>query len=309
MQPSPEYPLNGTMDRDEALDAELLPARNDRGYRSYYDEQMAKLRAQEDDEARRREEDEFEQKHGFRRDDPDIIDVDVETSDDGSMTAEPKGAGQSSSRAVGSAQTTAVGAPLKIWYGVDLHIPSTGTRIGYSGRGGTRVSQRPSGGYLREGDKARFEDMLSEALEAKRLDEATLSPEEEEDIADMFAGFSGVTTAGTAAPRDRRVAAFMQAHASELRDLLSGRAEQLGDIGSVRDLGSDDAQYGESKKAEAPGGMKPVEEEIDEIVGKKAEEAEELDEFCDTSAEQDEAEDVLSESFVRHSTMLARELW
>ena len=165
MAPTEEYPMNGTMGREEALNAEVLPARDDGEYRRYYEEQLAKMQG---DENERRMQD-FERKHGFRPDDPDIIDV---SDDNPEVTV--------SGTAVGKAATTAVGRPNKIWYGVDLHIPSTGTRLGYNGRSGRvggsgrRGIGGPNGGTrrLREDE---MDEMLQEAVDsasvAAKLDE------------------------------------------------------------------------------------------------------------------------------------------
>ena len=65
-----------------ACDREVLPAENDKNYKTYYEQQMEELAkamgVMPDEEAEKKAaDDEFEKKHGFRRDDPDIIDVEV----------------------------------------------------------------------------------------------------------------------------------------------------------------------------------------------------------------------------------------
>ena len=135
MPSSFDIQAGGDLPRDAAVSKELLPAENDRNYEQYYDEQMA---AAEADRAAAAADDEFEQKHGFRRDDPSIIDV-----------AEP--AAPASTTAVGAAASTAVGMAKPIWYGCCFHISAGGNSLGYnsSNRLGRR-DQRASRGYLRE---------------------------------------------------------------------------------------------------------------------------------------------------------------
>lgn len=346
MTPTEEYPMNGTMDREEAIDAEVLPARNDGEYRRYYEEQLAKARG---DENERRMQD-FEKKHGFRPDDPDIIDV---SDDNPEATA--------SGTAVGKAADTAVGRPNKIWYGVDLHIPSTGTRLGYNGRGGRvggsgRHGIGGPGGGIRRLREDELDAMLQEAVDgasvAAKLDEliamvepgsglqaalldikdkfalsecdacgdpackdgeicglneTVLSQDDRDEIADMFAGYSG---GGSSLGVSRSALdGFMTAHAAELQRLRKGQASGLGDFSAARDLGSDDETPNEQYESE-----EDIEKEIAGIVneGENEDESETeklIKEYGDVEDDVEEDEDELSESVIRHANMLAREVW
>jgi hypothetical protein len=81
---------------------------------------------------------------GFDPDDPDIIDAEV-IEPDGSTSS----GSQQRSTAVGKAQSTAVGAPKRIWYAVDFHI-NAGAMLGYNGSNTRLGGRRRPGGYLRE---------------------------------------------------------------------------------------------------------------------------------------------------------------
>jgi hypothetical protein len=101
---------------------------------------MARMDAQRREEERQRRIDNL----GFDPDDPDIIDAEV-IEPDGSSSDGP----QQRSTAVGKAQSTAVGAPKRIWYAVDFHV-NAGAMLGYN-RNNTRLGgRRRPGGYLRE---------------------------------------------------------------------------------------------------------------------------------------------------------------
>ena len=143
------YERDEGLSPEEAARKELLPADNDRNYRNFFEEQMDILRQQMDAEDKERKEQEWEREHGWRRDDPDIIDADVVDPD--APAARPKPAGN----AVAAAGRFAVGQLKPIWYGVDLHIPAGGA-LGWDGAGGGRIGRRdPRGprGFLREDEK------------------------------------------------------------------------------------------------------------------------------------------------------------
>ena len=128
------YETDKGYSRAEAIDKEVLPPATDTQFKNYYDEQMAKIDAEN---ARKRRIDNL----GFDPDDGNTIDV-------GDYSPAP------SSRSVGQAQSSAVGMPKKIFYCVDFHCPAGGT-LGYSGgRGGRLNGRRRPGGYLRESDNS-----------------------------------------------------------------------------------------------------------------------------------------------------------
>ena len=128
-----EAGAGGDLPRDQAVDKEVMPARDDREYQRYFDEQMAAAEAQRAEQERQKR----IERLGFDPDDGNTIDV-------GDYSPAP------SSRSVGQAGTSAVGMPKRIWYCVDFHCPSGGM-LGYSGgRGGRLNGRRRSGGYLRE---------------------------------------------------------------------------------------------------------------------------------------------------------------
>lgn len=130
-----EAGAGGDLPRDQAVDKEVMPARDDREYQRYFDEQMAAAEAQRAEQERQKR----IERLGFDPDDGNTIDV-------GDYSPAP------SSRSVGQAGTSAVGMPKRIWYCVDFHCPSGGM-LGYSGgRGGRLNGRRRSGGYLRESD-------------------------------------------------------------------------------------------------------------------------------------------------------------
>lgn len=143
MPSSYDIEAGGEFPREQAIDMEVLPPAGDRQFQDYYDEQMAALDAQNAANA----DDEFEQKHGFRRDDPSIIDV----------TDQPSGA---SGSAVANRADTALGKPKQIWFAVNTHMPAGGM-LGYdpSNRLGRR-DPRASRGYLREAEGAAKDRIL-----------------------------------------------------------------------------------------------------------------------------------------------------
>ena len=153
-------------DTATAVDMEVLPAATDKNYKTYYDQQMEELAkamggGAPDEDAKKRADDEFERKHGFRRDDPDIIDVEVVDPDAPKAQQQP---------GLQKAKTFAVGGLKLIWYAADLHIPAN-YELGYNGSGGSRLSGRgssrrlggPNGGIrrLREED---LDAMVKEAV-------------------------------------------------------------------------------------------------------------------------------------------------
>ena len=126
------------------------------------------------------------------------------------------------------------------------------------------------------------EEEVDEMLE-QALDEATLTPQDQEDIADMFASYSGLGAGDRT--RDAKIAGFMQTHAAELKELVRqySAAGQLGDYALARDLGDDDVN------------------EDDLLKGRKHN--------AHIDEEDVEDEDTLDEALVRHSNWLAKEIW
>ena len=136
--------VGGDLPRDQAVDKEVMPARDDSEYQRYFDEQMAAAEAQRAEQERQKR----IERLGFDPDDGNTIDV-------GDYSPAP------SSRSVGQAGTSAVGMPKRIWYCVDFHCPSGGM-LGYSGgRGGRLNGRRRSGGYLRESDSTPVSDIIA----------------------------------------------------------------------------------------------------------------------------------------------------
>ena len=69
------YERDEGLSPEEAARKELLPADNDRNYRNFFEEQMDILRQQMADAEKEQRNQEFEKEHGFRPDDPDIIEI------------------------------------------------------------------------------------------------------------------------------------------------------------------------------------------------------------------------------------------
>jgi len=179
MPSSYDIEAGGEYSREQAIDKEVLPARVDSAYRTFYDEQMDRMRAMEQgdvgEEAQAAEE---------KKDDDDVIDVEL-GADGTYQTAASKAA---SERSVGTSTGTAVGMPRKIWYGVDFHIPAGGGMLGYN-RGENRLHGRRSSGFLREeGEFAERQAIAQMAecglTEEKLVDECDASLEEFEPEAD-----------------------------------------------------------------------------------------------------------------------------
>ena len=126
------------------------------------------------------------------------------------------------------------------------------------------------------------EEEVDEMLE-QALDEATLTPQDQEDIADMFASYSGLGAGDRT--RDAKIAGFMQTHAAELKELVRqySAAGQLGDYALARDLGDDDVN------------------EDDLLKGRKHN--------AHIDEEDVEDEDTLDEALVQRSNWLAKEIW
>lgn len=265
MPSSYDIDAGGDLSREQAIDKEVLPAKDDSAYKSFFEEQLAKADAEAAAAEKKAKDDEFEKKMGFRRDDPDIIDVDV----DGAGKAEP-----ASGRSVQQGTGTAVGMPKKIWYGCDFHIPAGGGQLGYSG-GGRLHGRRGASGYLREEDA---EEMLDEAL------------------------------AGSKRAKLEELIAMCEPH-SELWNALLDIEEKF-NLDECDACGDPECADGEKcglKESEADATC----EEIDEIIGEDEPGAGEmLSEYAkiEDEAEEDD-EEVLSESVIRHANMLARELW
>ena len=88
---------------------------------------------------------------------------------------------------------------------------------------------------------ARDLDNDDEISESDELCEGYLSQEDKDDIADMFAGYSG---GGSSLGISRSaLERFMTAHAAELKQLRKGQASGFGDFNAARDIGNDDEQY------------------------------------------------------------------
>ena len=434
-------------DAKTAPDMEVLPAALDRNYKTYYEQQMEELAKMmgmmpDEDAEKKAADDEFEKKFGFRRDDPDIIDIDVD---------EPAAQQKPGIQKV-DPNKFAVGALRKIWYAVDLHVPA-GMELGYDKNKGMLDNIRnrrnrlggPGGGvrrlreedldamvqeasaakknttlsnatnkqlldelkkrfkgkndklwadldylptkyngfdecekcgdpackdgeicglkegkklneaYLTQDDRDEIADMFAnyasgpigtgnsdldifmtshadellrlsksrasklgdfnaardldnddEVYESDELCEGYLSQEDKDDIADMFAGYSG---GGSSLGISRSALdRFMTAHAAELKQLRKGQASGFGDFNAARDIGNDDEQY-ESEQ--------DIENEIAGIVNEgdtSDEEASDTEklirEYDMVKDDMDETDDdVLSESVIRHANMLSREIW
>ena len=129
----------------------------------------------------------------------------------------------------------------------------------------------------------KFGSFFDESKKEKQLDEATLTPQDQEDIADMFASYSGLGAGDRT--RDAKIAGFMQTHAAELKDLVRqySAAGQLGDYALARDLGDDDVN------------------EDDLLKGRKHN--------AHVDEEDVEDEDTLDEALVQRSNWLAKEIW
>lgn len=123
-KPGPdEDPRMGTMDTDDAIDCEVLPAQTDKEYNDFYTAQLKKIKDFFGKEFAKADKQAKIDKLGFDPDDGLTIDVDVD------QPADPQ-TGVTVSGQVGAAQQTAVGAVKKIWYAIDIHIPSGGM-LGY----------------------------------------------------------------------------------------------------------------------------------------------------------------------------------
>jgi len=347
MPSSYDIDAGGDYSRAQAIDKEVLPAKQDSAFKTYYEEQMDILNQMAAGE-------EAPAEQPAQKQDDDVIDV--ELGADGKYAAAGDG---SSTKAVGAAASTAVGMPKKIWYGVDVHIPAGGGMLGMGGSGHLGHHGHHTHGYLHEEDKdgevneeiqnydfqkgvANIADVaaalreiaaairqhteLSEedkkaildecdAVKAEcekcgdpeckdgeicglkeeeademleqALDEATLTPQDQEDIADMFAGYSGLGTSDRT--RDEKIARFMQTHAAELKELVRqySTAGQLGDFALARDMGNDDMNEDDLLKGRKHNAH--VDEEDIEDIG--------------------EDEDTLDEALVQRSNWLAKEIW
>ena len=149
------------LSKEEAIDQEVLPPSSNNQFQNFYDEQIAKLNAKQQEEERQRRINDL----GFDPDDSDIIDIDS----DGNVTGST-----SDSRAVGAAASTAVGQPRKIFYCIDFHVPAGGMlgydgnsgRLGGSGSGRNNRLGRGPRGYLREEDK---DNQIKEAVSANPI--------------------------------------------------------------------------------------------------------------------------------------------
>lgn len=124
-----------------------------------------------------------------------------------------------------------------------------------------------------EPQESLYEEMLCQALaeakeQAQDVDEAELSQEEMDDIADMFAGYSGLSNGDDRVERrerQRRMAAdFMRRHSDELKKMLDqpSQASGLGDFSHAYDF--------EANESSDPNGEKfasAVEDILGEILG------------------------------------------
>ena len=133
----------------------------------------------------------------------------------------------------------------------------------------------------------KFGSFFDESKKEKQLDEATLTPQDQEDIADMFASYSGLGAGDRT--RDAKIAGFMQTHAAELKELVRqySAAGQLGDYALARDLGNDDMNEDDLLKGRKHNAH--IDEEDVEDVGGD--------------------EDTLDEALVQRSNWLAKEIW
>lgn len=98
---------------------------------------------------------------------------------------------------------------------------------------------------------------LAEAEKAQDVDEAELSQEEMDDIADMFAGYSGLSNGDDRVERrerQRRMAAdFMRRHSDELKKMLDqpSQASGLGDFSHAYDFEANESRLPDSLVNEA----------------------------------------------------------
>ena len=144
--------VGGEYSHQTAIDKEVLPAKDDAAFKNYYDEQMAKIEA-EDAEAERQER---IKKLGFDPDDGKTYDI--EMSDDHAAMIDQA---VSVSRDVATSAGTAVGMPKQIFYAVDLHIP-TGGMLGYNGRAGRLAGGRRRALGMREANKTGLNESFSD---------------------------------------------------------------------------------------------------------------------------------------------------
>lgn len=165
---------------DEAADLEVLPRPADArqplsdgkaydDFQKYYDEQMDALEGGE--EAKKKDDEAFRAKHGFDRDDPSIIDVDVVGTDDSGRevfgAAGDLKAARERAIAARSAQY-AVAEPKPILYCVCVHSDLSHNALGYDrgssrlrgGAAGQALGRGRSSGFLREKDAAVDEGAL-----------------------------------------------------------------------------------------------------------------------------------------------------
>ena len=142
------FVTNDGLSKEEAIDQEVLPPSSNNQFQNFYDEQIAKLNAKQQEEERQRRINDL----GFDPDDSDIIDIDSDGNVAGST---------SDSRAVGAAASTAVGQPRKIFYCIDFHVPAGGSGSGRNNRLG-----RGPRGYLREEDE---DNQIKEAISANPI--------------------------------------------------------------------------------------------------------------------------------------------
>lgn len=299
-------------DAKTAADMEVLPAALDKNYKTYYEQQMEELAKMmgmmpDEDAEKKAADDEFEKKFGFRRDDPDIIDIDVD---------EPAAQQKPGIQKV-DPNKFAVGALRKIWYAVDLHVPA-GMELGYDknrsmldnirnrrnrlggpGGGVRRLREEDLDAMVQEASAAKENTTLSNATnkqlldelkkrfkgkndslwadlddlpekydgfdecekcgdpackngeicglkEGKKLNEAYLTQDDRNEIADMFANYAS----GPIGTGNSDLDIFMTSHADELLRLSKSRASKLGDFNAARDLDNDDEVYESDKLCE-----------------------------------------------------------
>lgn len=247
MPSSYDIQAGGQYERAEAIDHEVLPPADNRQFQSYYDEQMERARAMEQNSG---------DTGAANNNDDDVIDV--ELGADG--TYQSAADRSRSERAVGQASSTAVGMPRKIFFCVDFHCGSN-AMLGYN-RGENRLHGRRASGFLREEGETDAEFAERQAI--AQMAECGLTEEEpvnEELYNSDYVGLNGMKEIAVAL---REIAtAIRQSKLSEEDkktiidecDAVKAECEKCGDP-ACKD-GEICGLKEEVKKAE-----KPVEEEI-----------------------------------------------
>jgi hypothetical protein len=161
MPSSYDIQAGGQYERAEAIDHEVLPPADNRQFQSYYDEQMERARAMEQNGG---------DTGAANNNDDDVIDVELGADGTYQSVADRS----RSERAVGQASSTAVGMPRKIFFCVDFHCGSN-AMLGYN-RGENRLHGRRASGFLREEGETNAE--FAERQSIAQMAECGLTEEE-----------------------------------------------------------------------------------------------------------------------------------